>query len=215
MTAALQRIRAPFLAEGYTGLALEWKTATRLITLGIGWLAAKWAFRGAGRVGRRVIAYGLPTVRLARGSQLELGDEVRVESGVHRARLSVHAGGRLTVGDDVYLNGCIISAATEVRIGSRVRIGPWAHLMDGDFHQVGDYAGAGPSAPIVIGDGAWLATRCMVLKGVTVGEGAVVAAGAVVVRDVPPHTVVAGVPARVIKELPRTASGQAPEREAA
>ena len=54
---------------------------------------------------------------------------------------------------------------------------------------------------MVIKDGAWLGARCTILPGVTVGEGAIVAAGAVVHRDVAPNTLVAGVPARVVKEL--------------
>jgi acetyltransferase-like isoleucine patch superfamily enzyme len=55
--------------------------------------------------------------------------------------------------------------------------------------------------PIVVGTGAWLGARVTVLPGVTIGDGAVVAAGAVVTRDVAPHTVVAGVPARHLNDL--------------
>lgn len=57
------------------------------------------------------------------------------------------------------------------------------------------------TAPIAIGDDAWLGAQVVILPGVTIGEGAVVGAGAVVVEDVPPYTVVAGVPARVIRSL--------------
>jgi len=55
-----------------------------------------------------------------------------------------------------------------------------------------------------VGDGAWIATRAVVLPGVTIGEGAVVAAGAVVTRSVAPHTMVGGVPARVLRDLPNS-----------
>ena len=54
-----------------------------------------------------------------------------------------------------------------------------------------------------IGDWAWLSFRSTILPGVTIGEGAVVAAGAVVTRDVPPYAIVAGIPARVVGERPR------------
>ena len=54
-------------------------------------------------------------------------------------------------------------------------------------------------APIVIGDHVWIGTNAIVLKGVTIGDGAVIAAGAVVTRDVPAHSLAAGVPARVIR----------------
>jgi acetyltransferase-like isoleucine patch superfamily enzyme len=53
-------------------------------------------------------------------------------------------------------------------------------------------------APVVIGDRVWVGTRAVILKGVTIGDGAVVAAGAVVNKDVPAHSVVAGGPARVV-----------------
>jgi acetyltransferase-like isoleucine patch superfamily enzyme len=56
--------------------------------------------------------------------------------------------------------------------------------------------------PIRIGRGAWLGARVIILKGVTVGEGAVVGAGSVVTRDVAPYTLVAGNPARFIREIP-------------
>ena len=55
-------------------------------------------------------------------------------------------------------------------------------------------------APFIIKDNAWIGMSAIILKGVTVGEGAIVAAGSVVTKDVPPHTIVAGVPARVIKK---------------
>ena len=57
------------------------------------------------------------------------------------------------------------------------------------------------SAPIVIGDSVWIGEYAAILKGVTIGTGAVVASHAVVTKDVPPYTVVAGNPARVVKEL--------------
>jgi acetyltransferase-like isoleucine patch superfamily enzyme len=56
-------------------------------------------------------------------------------------------------------------------------------------------------APIIIGDGVWIASRVTVLPGVFIGDGSVVAAGAVVSRDVAPNTMVAGVPARLVREL--------------
>ena len=70
----------------------------------------------------------------------------------------------------------------------------------------------GHAARVRIEDGAWLCAGAIVLPGVTVGRNAVVAAGAVVSRDVPPGTLVAGVPARVVRELGRADAGAAPPR---
>jgi acetyltransferase-like isoleucine patch superfamily enzyme len=73
--------------------------------------------------------------------------------------------------------------------------------MDGDFHGVDNRDEAGKSGEIIIGDNAWLATRSMVLKGVSIGEGATVAAGSVVTKDVAPYTLVGGIPAKLIRKL--------------
>jgi acetyltransferase-like isoleucine patch superfamily enzyme len=110
----------------------------------------------------------------------------------------------ITVGDNTMITGPLaIDLGAPVHIGNLVRIGHQVLLLTVD-HEIGpDYLRCGPHsfAPIRIGDGAWLASRVTVLPGVTIGDGAVVAAGSVVVRDVPPNVLVAGVPAKVIRSL--------------
>ncbi|HEY5960222.1 MAG TPA: DapH/DapD/GlmU-related protein, partial [Polyangiaceae bacterium] len=61
------------------------------------------------------------------------------------------------------------------------------------------------SSPITVGDAVWIGTNSTILKGVTIGDGAIVAKASVVTKDVPPFSIVAGNPARVVKELPRPA----------
>jgi len=98
---------------------------------------------------------------------------------------------------------CDIGAPLE--IGSRVRIGHDVSLLTVD-HRVGPEemrSGDRKFGAIEIGDGAWLASRVVVLPGVSIGAGAIVAAASVVTRDVPPNTLAAGVPARVIRNLSR------------
>lgn len=100
-----------------------------------------------------------------------------------------------------------------IRIGDRVRIGHNVSLLTVD-HEVGSgdmRSGATKCGPIEIGDGAWVASHVMVLPGVRIGAGAIVAAGAVVTRDVPDNTLVAGVPARVARDL--SAEGDADGHE--
>jgi len=112
---------------------------------------------------------------------------------------------RLRIGRECWFNaGCFLNAGADILIGDRVAVGHQVLILT-ETHGLGDGARrAGPlrAAPVRIGDGAWLGARCTILPGVTVGEGAIVAAGAVVTRDVPPHTLVGGVPARVLRELP-------------
>ena len=112
--------------------------------------------------------------------------------------------GLLSVGVDTYISGPLrVNLGGRVQIGSRVNVGHEC-LFVTVHHELGGSdrrAGFSEDRPIVIEDGAWIASRVVVLPGVTIGRGAVVAAGAVVTRDVPPHTMVAGVPARVLRQL--------------
>lgn len=72
-------------------------------------------------------------------------------------------------------------------------------IRDSDNHDI-IYDGYMKSAPIWIGKHCWIGMRACILKGVTIGDGAIVAAGSVVTRDVPARALVGGVPARIIKE---------------
>lgn len=112
---------------------------------------------------------------------------------------------RLRVGEECWFNaGCRLDLSDVITIGERASLGHEVLIMTSS-HEIGDRPRrAGPlyTRPVSIGAGAWLGARCMILPGVSVGEGAIVAAGAVVNRDVPPHTLVGGVPARILKELP-------------
>ena len=113
----------------------------------------------------------------------------------------------LSVGNDVILNvGCLIDLASTVTIDDTAAIGYEVMLITG-AHTIGPTqrraAGLAPK-PIYIGSGAWLGTRCVILPGVTIGEGVVVAAGAVVNRNMPANVMVAGVPAKIIKRMGQT-----------
>ena len=89
-------------------------------------------------------------------------------------------------------------------IGDRCDIGPGVEFVPGS-HTIGNAsrrAGFGTAKPIFVGNGCWLGAKSIILGGVKIGDGCVVAAGAVVIHDVPPNTLVAGVPARVKRQLP-------------
>jgi acetyltransferase-like isoleucine patch superfamily enzyme len=133
---------------------------------------------------------------------LTLGNEVKLEAPVRPIFFHVLPGGRLILGDQVAVNdGVRIECTSLIRIGNRVRIGFGAAIIDNHFHDLYDRATRPVGDPVVLADDVWIAANALVLPGVTVGEGSVVAAASVVSRDVPPFTVVAGNPARVIRSL--------------
>jgi putative colanic acid biosynthesis acetyltransferase WcaF len=94
---------------------------------------------------------------------------------------------------------CFLGGEGGLSIGDNVNISSFCAILGG-YHDIDDPTFRSVLKPVVIEDHAWLATRCVVQAGVRIGRGAVVAAGAVVTRDVPPYHVVGGVPARKIGE---------------
>lgn len=110
----------------------------------------------------------------------------------------------VTIGDNIIINrNVLITARSSITIGNNVLIGSNVVLNDSN-HQFADRETPinkqGHTAePIVIEDDVWIASNAIILKGVHIGKGAVVAAGSVVTKDVAPYTVVAGVPAKIIK----------------
>lgn len=126
--------------------------------------------------------------------------------------------GKIIIGDDVYLgDDTIISAADLVEIGSATMLAHGVQIFDNDSHPLDPFLrerdmliatmrvkGQRPEiafAPVVVGPRSWVGLNSIILRGVTIGEGAVVAAGSVVTKDVPPYTLVAGNPANVVKNI--------------
>ena len=111
-------------------------------------------------------------------------------------------GKNIKVGRNVFINsGCCFQDQGGIEIGDGTLIGHQVVIAtlnhDPDPEKRGDMF----PRPVKIGTKVWIGSHATLLPGVTVGEGAIVAAGAVVTRDVPPRSVVAGVPARVIKSI--------------
>jgi acetyltransferase-like isoleucine patch superfamily enzyme len=163
-------------------------------------IRARMYLRKANQRGRLVGVRGRPYV--VNDGLLEIGDRVRLYSYLVRTELNVGPSARLTIGDDTFINnGVVLSCRGSIQIGARCQIAPQVVIMDNDYHGVDDRSEVPPSSPVIIEDDVWLATRSTILRGVRVGRGAVVAAGAVVTRDVPPFTLVAGVPARIVRQI--------------
>lgn len=157
---------------------------------------------------------GIPQVQGA--LRIELGEDVALHGK------STLSGGKLPsgtsllrVGDGSFLGYDLdISVGERVIIGKRVLVATGVSIIGYDGHPYDAAARArnqppGPEgyADIVIEDDVWIATGAIILKGVHIGQGAIVAAGAVVTRDVAPHHVVAGNPARTVRRLERAGAG--------
>jgi len=152
------------------------------------------------KVGRLVTVRGHP--RIEGSGDIILGDRVKIWSHVSKTHISVGKGSTLSIGAGTFINcGTVISVRYGVSIGKNCQIATQVVVMDSDFHGVSDRETVEKPSPIVLEDDVWLATRAIVLKGVRIGKGAVVAAGSVVTKDVPANTLVGGVPAKVIKQL--------------
>ncbi|MEX2363534.1 MAG: acyltransferase, partial [Balneolaceae bacterium] len=117
------------------------------------------------------------------GSRLEIGPKAIIE-----------------IGTGTYINrNSLIIAEERVSIGENCRISWDVIIMDSDLHPLNSSSVI--NKPVVIENNAWIGCRCIILKGITIGEGAVVAAGSVVTKDVPPYTIYGGSPARYITDV--------------
>lgn len=133
--------------------------------------------------------------RITFGNEIQLGDGVFVDS-------NSEIFGPLYVGNNVYINKeCYMNG--HISIGNNVQIGPRVSLI-GVTHEVGDSncrAGTSKKEKIVIEDGVWVGACSVILPNVHIGKGAIIAAGSIVIKDVPSNCMVGGNPAKMIKKL--------------
>jgi acetyltransferase-like isoleucine patch superfamily enzyme len=132
--------------------------------------------------------------------------------------LEVYNKGFLFIDDYTFIGNSRIFCTSHISIGKGCWIADHVFIMDSDLHPLSakrrfsdaknfsegifpDVYTNIPNAPTKIEDAVWIGVNCTILKGVTIGEGSVVGAGSVVTKDVPPWTIVAGNPARVIREI--------------
>lgn len=129
------------------------------------------------------------------------------------SKIMIHKGGVVEIGNHSYLNGGSVECSSNISIGEECAIANGVRILDNSWHDVSgtnkgyenDDAlrvknGYCSIRPVKIGNHVWIATNAIVLPGVTIGDGAIIAAGAVVTKDVPERCMVAGVPAKVIRE---------------
>lgn len=123
-------------------------------------------------------------------AELIVGDfSVRPGCNIH-----ISKGARLTLKSGYINSGCQIKCKQYISIGENVVIAHDVIIRDNDAHYL---VGSTECEPIIIGNHVWIGARAIILKGVSIGDGAVIGAGAVVTHDIPPHSLAVGVPAIV------------------
>jgi acetyltransferase-like isoleucine patch superfamily enzyme len=164
-------------------------------------LNARWQLRRCDQVGRWTRLSGRAVI-LNRGGYISIGERVLLFFDYIPSIFAVFEGGRLEIGDRTSINyGADFAVTGLVKIGADCGIGTHVTIMDNDFHEITDRSRRPEPKPVIIGDRVWLANRCIIMPGVTIGNDAVVGAGSVVMTDVPERTLVMGNPARAVKKL--------------
>lgn len=137
-----------------------------------------------------------PSVRIIARGDVRIGSRTRIFRGGELL-------GPIDIGSAVFINRDVY-IRPNTTIGDRVNVGPFVRFIT-DAHEIGPKsrrAGAVRYDPITVGNGSWIGASVTILGGVSIGEGAIVAAGSVVISDVLPNTLVGGVPAALIRHLP-------------
>lgn len=144
-------------------------------------------------------------VRVSNGS-VQIGHLSEIHDRVVLSAIGERGGkqAQISVGDRTSIwYGTVVSARHEISIGRQCAISWNCTIIDNDMHEI-IYAD-GPAAyrdnAVRIGDHVWIGAQAIVLKGVTIGENSIVAAGSLVTKDVPPHSLVAGAPAKVVRNI--------------
>jgi len=139
---------------------------------------------------------GKGVLRIYKGGKFTIDGVVRIARDV-----KVYIAGDLHISSDTYINpNSLIFCRTKITIGSGCAISWNCEIVDDDMHEIISLKGFNKAAPIIIGNRVWIGSNCKILKGVTIGDNSIIAAGSIVTKNVPPNTLYGGVPAKLIKE---------------
>lgn len=164
-------------------------------------------------LGLKIVITGKPIINIAKGSKLIIGDKVKLNSDNFNYHINMHApvklladrNGIIEIGDKTRIHGSCIHAHKKIHIGANCLIAANCQIIDGNGHDLSfpDVENRintiGDARAIIIEDNVWICANSIVLPGVTIGYGSVIAAGSVVVKDIPPMCVAGGNPAKIIK----------------
>lgn len=165
-------------------------------------------------IGSNFKIIGVPMIDLKNNSYLEIGNNVTLTSQNKGYHLNMHSpvkilidrdNAKVTIGNHTRIHGTCIHAYCSVSIGDNCLIAANTQIIDGSGHDLSFDNPAnrintkGSAKPITIKDNVWIGANCIILPGVNIGAGSVIAAGSVVTKDVPPMSLAGGNPAKIIK----------------
>ena len=155
-------------------------------------------------IGTRSCMYG--KVIIHGEGKIYAGDDLSLDGRSSSAELFVDKNAILRMGNNVRLNNASISALDKISIGNDVLIGSESAISDSDWHGInGEQV---KNSPVTIGNHVWIGARVLILKGVLIGDNAIIGAASVVTHDVDANLIVAGNPA---KQIGKTVSGYTTE----
>lgn len=159
---------------------------------------------------------GIPYIMVARGGRFSLGKNFAMNNGIkgnpigcyERCTFFVDRDSEIIIGDNVGISQAALIAHADITIGDNVKIGGGTCVYTSDFHslnselrQSGEDLKHRKSAPVTIEHDAFIGARCIILKGVTIGENSIVGAGSVVTKSIPANEIWAGNPAKFIRKI--------------
>ena len=168
-------------------------------------------------LGKDVHFYGMPIVGMAKDSLIRIGDRVVLCSDSRFTALGVNhpvvlrtlrPGAEIVIGNDCGISGGSICAAIRVELGNECLLGANVTIADTDFHSIkparrrlNNNPQEIGAAPVRIEDNVFIGTGALVLKGVRIGRNSVIGASSVVTKDVPPNSIAAENPAKIIRDF--------------
>lgn len=164
----------------------------------------------------RLKLMGIPIVDIYGNGSVIIDDNVTLNSCNRRYHVNIHSpvkiyvegeGSSVYIGKNSRIHGTCIHANRKIHIGDNCLIAANTQIFDSDGHDLSSENVAnrintkGYADPITIESNVWIGINCILLKGITIGEGSIIGAGSVVTKDIPAYVVAGGNPAKVIKDI--------------
>jgi acetyltransferase-like isoleucine patch superfamily enzyme len=158
-----------------------------------------WKMKGV-EIQDRVSVLGV-SPHIAGKGRIKLGSLVSFRGFGSRSWFHVSANATFSIGSKSFINsGVMVDVSSAVSIGRNCLIGDCVVIQDSNYHEIDEESGV-KTKPVLIGSNVWIGRNSIILPGVEIGDHSVIGAGSVVTKSVPPRSLVAGNPARIIREI--------------